>query len=151
MSGRPELKRWQWKWGTGAPHTLRQIRARPWGSPMGRGCWEGCGGLQPGEPVFLHQSPLRARPRAPSKQRGIPRRSLGAPGLCSRWLCFQAAGPANSSAGTRGRRLSAPALWGTSCSQTASPAKVSVVLLREPLPPLDTQAGPALHSEGPCS
>lgn len=59
--------------------------------------------------------------------------------LCSHLLWFQAVGPASSSAGTRGK-LSAPALWGTSCSQS-SPVKVNV-LLREPLPPLDTQAGP---------
>ena len=114
------------------------VLGRLWWAPAWRAC-------------LSASVPLEGTSSAPSKQRGIPRRSLGAPGLCSRWLCFQAAGPANSSAGTRGRRLSAPALWGTSCSQTASPAKVSIVLLREPLPPLDTQAGPALHSEGPCS
>ena len=51
------------------------------------------------------------------------------PGLCSHLLWFQAAGPANSNVGTRGRKLSAPALWGTSCSPTASPVKVNVVLL----------------------
>lgn len=72
------------------------------------------------------------------------------PSLCSHLLWFQAVGPASSSAGTRGRKLSAPALWGTSCSPMASPVKVNV-LLREPLPPLDTQAGPAVHNSGPCS
>uniref|UniRef100_A0A8D1KQG9 Fibulin-1 n=1 Tax=Sus scrofa TaxID=9823 RepID=A0A8D1KQG9_PIG len=41
-------------------------------------------------------------------------------------LCLQVAGPASSSAETRARRSSAPALWATSCSPTASPAKISM-------------------------
>ncbi|XP_032348333.1 fibulin-1 isoform X6 [Camelus ferus] len=38
----------------------------------------------------------------------------------------EAAGPASSSAETRGRRSCAPALWATSCSPTVSPAKISM-------------------------
>lgn len=88
MSERLELKQWQWKWGIGAPHTPPSVRSGPdlGGLPWEGGCWEGCGGLQPGEPAFLHQSPLRALPLAPSKQREITRRSLGTPGLRSHLL-----------------------------------------------------------------
>ena len=58
----------------GPPHPPSD-QGQTLGVSLGRGCWEGCGGLQPGEPVFLHQSPLRALPLAPCKQRGVPRRS----------------------------------------------------------------------------
>lgn len=52
---------------------------------------------------------------------------------------LQAAGHANSSAGTRERRSSALALWAISCCLTASPVKVQFTLLR------GQQDGRSLH------